>query len=417
MTRATRTFSQLGDGSYQLTVLELGLQLTVDRLRRDRHELVGELAVACDLPGAHTIDGFISVADFNLSSAHARQTRAKLLAERSEAADVDWLSLVEELCVRSIAADRQGAPSRPLHAYARAPQATDALLDVDGWPWLRDHAMITFADGGGLKSYLALYGAGVLSQRGLQVGFCDWELTGCDHRDRLGRLFPDALPLIHYFHCDKPLTDEVDRLTRDVRRLGLDYLVFDSAGFGTAGPPEAAEHALAYFRALRQIGVGSHLLAHVNRSETGDQKPFGSSYWHNCARATWFAKLSAARDDAGRLTVGLFNRKSNLTRLYAAVGFQFAFTEDRTIVERVNLADVDDLAGQLPTWQRVANFIKAGGGYPQTIAVIADTLEVKPNTVRKAVSLHSGKGRSVFTTVPGIDGGEVRIALAERRFG
>ncbi len=159
------------------------------------------------------------------------------------------------------------------------PRETDALLDINGWPWLRDHPMTTFADGGGLKSYLALYGVGLLSQRGLQVGYADWELSGCEHRDRLERLFGEALPLIHYFHCDRPLIDEVDRIGREVRRLGLDYVVFDSAGFGTAGPPESAEHALAYFRAVRQIGVGSHLLAHVNRSEAGDQKPFGSSFF------------------------------------------------------------------------------------------------------------------------------------------
>ena len=276
---------------YRLTILSLGIQLTVDRLRRDRHELVGELAVACDLAGAHTIDGYLSVADFNLSSAHARQARAKLLAERSEAPDLDWLGLVEELCVRAIAAERLGTPSRPLHTFERDP--ADAVFDIDGWPWLRDHAMITFADGGGLKSYLALYGAGVLARQGVAVGYVDWELSGCDHRARLQRMFGESLPSIAYLRCDRPIVDEGDRIQREVRRLGLEYLVFDSAGFATAGAPEAAEEALKYFRCVRQIGLGSHHLAHVNRSENSDQKPFGSSFWHNSARSTWFAKKSA----------------------------------------------------------------------------------------------------------------------------
>src|SRR5262245_54594205 len=203
----TKTFCQIGESMYQFTILELGIQLTIDRLRRDHHELKGELAVACDLAGAHTVNGFLSAADFNLSSAQARTARAKLLAERSEAADIDWQAFIEELCVRTIAAERQGAPSRPLHTYERRSAERDVILDIHGWPWLRDHPMITFADGGGLKSYLALYGAGILSQHGLQVGFADWELSGDEHRDRLERLFGDenALPLIHYFHCDKPL--------------------------------------------------------------------------------------------------------------------------------------------------------------------------------------------------------------------
>lgn len=408
-----REFCQVGDGSYQLTILSLGIQFTVDRLRRDRQELIGELAVACDLPGAHVIDGYLSVADFNLSSAHARTTRAKLLAERSEAPDVDWQSLTEEVCVRTIAAERQGSPSRLLHTFERAP--ADTLLDVDGWPWLRDQAMMTFADGGGLKSYLALYGAGVLSRRGMHVGYVDWELSGHDHRERLDRLFGADLPPIHYFRCDRPLEAEADRITRESRKLGLEYLVFDSAGFGTAGPPEAAEHALAYFRAVRQIGLGSHHLAHVNKSETGDQKPFGSSFWHNSARSTWFAKQAAASPDGQRLTVGLFNRKSNLTKLHAAVGFQFDFADDRTIVTRTNLADVADLAGQLPLWQRIAHCIKAGGGLPRTIDEIAEELDAKPDTVKKAVSPSRARGgQSIFTQVPGSDG-KVRIALVERR--
>lgn len=408
-----RTFRQVGDGSYELTVLSLGIQLTVDRLRRERHELIGELAVACDLAGAHTIDGFISVADFNLSSAQARVTRAKLLADRSEAADVDWFSFVEELCVRTIAADRQGTPSRPLHQFERA--SADALFDVDGWPLLRDHPTILFGDGGGLKSMLALYAAGLLSRQGVPVGFCDWELSGYEHRDRFERLFgpdshlfgPGGLPAVHYLRCDRPLTDESDRISREVRRLSLEYVVFDSAGFATAGPPEAAEHALAFFRAARQIGVGSLSLAHVNRSETGDQKPFGSSFWHNSARATWYAKAASTSVDGRRLTVGLFNKKSNLTRLAPALAFQFDFAGDRTCVSRVNVADIDDLATQLPLWQRMRSALAHG---PLTMASLAEDLGAKVETIERTVRRKDG----LFMRVSSADG-VTRIALVERR--
>jgi hypothetical protein len=408
-----RDFCQVGDGSYQLSSLSLGTQLTVDRLHRDRQELVGELAVACDLPGAHVVDGYLSIAQFNLSSATARTTRAKLLAERSEAPDLDWAGLVEELCVRTIAAERQGTPAKPLHTFERGD--TSAVYDVDGWAWLKDQSQITFADGGGLKSYLALFGAGRLSQQGVRIGYADWELSGEAHRERLDRLFGAELPTIHYFRCDRPLIDEADRIVREARRLSLEYLILDSAGFGTAGPPEAAEHALAYFRAVRQIGLGSHSLAHINRSETGDQKPFGSSFWHNSARATWFAKLADATTDGQRLTVGLFNRKSNLSRLHPAVGFQFTFTETRTLVERVNLADVEDLAGRLPLWQRIQHLLTLGGGVPRTYADLAEALDAKPDTVKKAVSPSRARGgKSMFTLVTGSDG-VPRVALAERR--
>jgi hypothetical protein len=410
-----REFQQIGDGAYQLTIPSLTIQFTVDRIRRERNQLIAELAVACDLPGAHTVEGYLSVADCNLSSATARTQRAKLLAARSEAPDIDWDALVEDLAVHTIAAERHGSPAKALHEFARPTLETSATFDIDGWPWLRDHSMLTFADGGGLKSYLALYGCGVLSRRGVRIGYSDWELTGEDHLERLERLFGADLPTIYYFRCDKPLVDEADRIHRESRRLSLDYLVYDSGGFGTAGPPESAEHALAFFRATRQIGVGCHILAHINRSDNGDQKPFGSSFWHNSARATWFAKQAAASPDGQCLTVGLFNRKTNLTRRHPAIGFQFDFSDDRTAVTRVNLADVEDLAGQLPLWQRIAHLIKAGGGSPRTIAELAEKLDAKVDSVKRAVSPTRARGgKSIFAQVPGTDG-LVRIALVERR--
>lgn len=409
-----REFCQVGDGCYRLLIPSLGIQLTADRLRRNpQQELIAELSVACNLPGAKTLDGFLPIGDLNLSSVQARYARAKLFAERSDAPDIDWLGLVDELANGVITAERAGAPSMPLDTFERS--TADPMYDVDGWPWPRDHAMMTFADGGGLKSYLALYGAGVLSRIGVRVGYADWELSGGDHRDRLERLFGSDMPTIHYFRCDRPLVAEADRIAREVRRLSIDYLVFDSAGFGTAGPPESAEHALAYFRAVRQIGIGSHHLAHVNKSESGDQKPFGSSYWHNSARSTWFARLAAASSEGRRLTVGLFNRKSNVSRLHPAIGFEFEFTDNSTIVTRANLADVEDLAGQLPLWQRIAHLIKAGGGVPRTLPELAEALNAKIDTIKKSVSPTRARGgKSMFVQMPGSDG-VPRIALVDNR--
>jgi hypothetical protein len=411
-----REFSRVGEGHYRLVVLSLGIMFDVARLRQERRqEWIGELTVACDLPGAKTVgdDQLLSVADWNLSSADDRWKRAKLLAERSDAPDIDWASYLEELAQRTIAAERVGFPSRPLHTYDRP--GPDAQFEVDGWRLLRDHGTIGYGDGGSAKSYLALYVAGRLAQRGVSVLYADWELGGEDHRDRLERLFGPQMPMVHYVRCDRALVSEADRLSREVRRLSIDYLICDSIAFATAGPPEAAEHATAYFRAVRQIGIGSLHLAHINKSEQSDQKPFGSSFWHNSARATWFVKQASASPDGQRLTIGLFNRKSNLTRLQPAVGFQFEFSAERTVVTRVNLADVEDLAGQLPLWQRIAHFLQAGGGVPRTIADIAEELEAKPDTVKKAVSPSRARGgKSMFTQVPSSDG-IVRIALVERR--
>jgi hypothetical protein len=70
------------------------------------------------------------------------------------------------------------------------------------------------------------------------------------------------------------------------------------------------------------VGAGSLHLAHVNRSDTGDKKPYGSSFWHNGARATWNIKTADQIPGARKLTIGLYNRKTNIGPLRAAVGFR-----------------------------------------------------------------------------------------------
>lgn len=308
--------------------------------------------------------------------------------------------------------DRQrddGGEAVPLTRFTRL---APVLFDADGWPLLRDHATILFGDGGTGKSYLGLYAGGLLARHGARVLMVDWELEGQTHSDRLQLLFGDTAPLLHYLQGTRPLVHDVARIRRNCLRLGIDYILLDSIGYATDGPPEAAEHALSYFRALKGIGVrGSLSTAHVNRSTDGaDQKPFGSVFWHNSARATWFVKQVGT--EPTRLRVHLTNRKSNLGAMHTAAGFDFDFRPDRTIVTRVTSADVviNSAADPVPTWQRVAAFIKAGHGVPRTIPEIAAALHLKPDTIKHSVRR---KGH-VFTTVPRL-GGASTIALVDSR--
>lgn len=401
---ATRDFRAAGDGRYVLSLLEVGIQFDLDRVRRDHHELVGELSVRCDLAGARTFEGTLSIADFNLSSARARKERGTLLAERSKAPELDWLGLLEEFVQRVLAAERTGQPAVLLRDLEKP--TVDEDIEVEGFRLLRRHPMIVFGDGGAAKSLLGLYLAGQLERRGARTLFVDWEFAGEDHRDRLERLFGAEMPAVRYVRCDRPMVAEADRLRRIVRDEKIDYCVYDSIAFACDGPPESAEVAAAYYRAVRQIGVGSLHIAHITKSEGGDQKPFGSAFWHNGARATWFAQRASGSLDGRDLNVGLFNRKSNVGPLRPALGFQFTFDAERTIVTRTNVADVADLAGQLPLWQRIAHLVRTG---PKTIAELAAELDAKADTVTKAVT----RGKS-FVRVLGADGIH-RFGLAERR--
>lgn len=403
---ASREFRQTDEDCYLLRLLELGIEFQANHLRRERYETFGELVVLCDLAGARTVDGnVLSRGTFNFSSTEARYKRARQLAEMSKAPELDWSRLLEEVCVKVLAKQCAGEPAVLLRDLPRP--SPDAALDIDGFRLLKQHPVVVFGDGGAAKSYLALYLAGRLAQRGLRVALFDWELVGEDHRDRLERMFGTDMPPVWYRRCRHPLVDELDSLRRLVRQERLDYLVYDSVAFAAHDKPEAAESAIRYFSATRQIGPGSLHVAHINKSESGEDKPFGSAYWHNSARATYFMKR-ADGESAGRgLTVGVFNKKANLGSLLPAFGLQFTFDTDRTTVTRTNIADVQDLADKLPIWQRAAHVLKAG---PRTLAEIARELNVKVDSVTKAVTRNKA-----FTKVTATPDGVHRFALVERR--
>ena len=409
-TMAQRGFSSPAEGRYVLTIGDSGVTLDVDRLRRRFDELVGELVVSCRLPGARTVGetDVISAGDFNLSSIRARKERADLLRARSQADDVDWFGLLEELAGRVLAAERTGQPAQ--HLRDLDPPGADQIVELDGLPILRHHPMILFGDGGSAKSILALYYAGRLTQKGIRTLYADWEFSGADHRERLARLFgADMMPDVLYARCDKSFPDEVDRLTRIIRDEHVEYLVCDSIGFACGGAPESAEIAGAYFRALRRLKIGSLHIAHVNRSEHADQKPFGSTFWHNGARATWNVQRGDEAPDGSRFTVGLFNRKTNVKALRPAFGFDLTFEADGMILLRkAALAARGDFAGKLPVWQRMMHLLKSG---PLPIPAIAAALDAKPETVERAV--RRGKD-STFLRLVGADGVS-KIALVERR--
>ena len=406
-------FLAIGDGAYQLEVPELGIVFNVDRLRRRSDELIGELTVRCDLPGAQRVsdEGVTVAADVNLSSVRARQDRASLLAKRAQTGDsFDWYGALEYFCQRVIQAERTGQPAILLRDVPKP--SPDTAWTIHRLPILREQPMILFGDGGSGKSLLALSIAGELAARGVPTLYADWETSPGDHRDRLEQVFGAEMPPVHYVRCEWPLVHEADRLRRLVLAHQVQYVVLDSIAFGCDGPPEAAESASGYFRGLRRLRVGALLIAHINKQENGDKRPFGSAFWHNGARATWFIKRSDADGDSGRMTLAVFNRKANTGPLLSPRGLRVSFGDARIGIESTDLADSEQFAPSLPLYQRMKGALRQG---PLTLAVLADELDAKPDTLKKIVDRSKSRPDPMFARVVGADG-QTRISLVERRF-
>jgi hypothetical protein len=397
-------FSADADGCYRLVFPANGVEFHVDRLRRDKHELVCELSVAGDF--ARAIDGMLSVGTFNLSSTSAASQRAKLLAERASKSGFDWSSMLEELRQRVLTAERRGEPSISLRDVRRPPD--DEEYDVLGLRFPKAHSTIDFGDGGTMKSYLELLKLSSLAAQGVRVLYADWELDQFTHRRRLEQICGSEMPDVRYVRCDRPLIHEVDRLRRIIRQDGIQYAVLDSVGFGTAGAPESAEAALDFNRAVRQLGTGVSAVAHITKAENGDQRPFGSAFWHNSARATWNIKLASQSADGQTVQLAAFQRKNNLGRSAPAVGIQMQFDGPRVYFERIDVTTIEEVSDALPLWQRIKAVVRSG---PQTLATIASELKHdNAETLDRTVRRH----KTTFTKVTGSDG-ITRIALLERR--
>jgi hypothetical protein len=377
-----------------------GITFEVDRLRRDHHELIGELTVRCGLPGAQTVNGVLDTSDFNFSSMRARQDRAKVLTQRARTnGDVDFFAMLLDFTKNVFDAERTGDPAIDLRTFPDA--EPDEELKIDGLYLPRKHPAIVFGDGGSLKSYIALLIAGHLEKRDFTIGLFDWEMSGQEHRTRLHRLFGTNMPRILYVRCERPLASEVDRLRRIVRDNKIDYAILDSIAPACDGRPEEAEVAGRYFRALRQINCGTLNIAHINKSEDNDRKPFGSSFWHNLARSTWFVQAAEPAADGTRRLL-LINRKNNLGPAHEPFSYVVTFNGNQTEFRRSDVADVTEFAAKLSVRQRIAHFLRHGA---RTHHEIAMNIEADVETVKRTI-------RRYQNDFVAIDGG--RIGLKEK---
>lgn len=410
MSRAAHEFTLVADGHYRLRLISEGVRLDVTRLRWERGELLGMLTVCVDFAGAKAIDGVLSVGTFNLTSVTARTTRAKELTSKANAAELDFGQILEELCQRTIRAEEAGRPLVLLRNVTPLPDEDREVIQVDGFPILRRHPSILFADGGTGKSTLALYFAGQLEQAGVSTLYLDWEMDEYDHRRQLERLFGADMPDVKYRRCERPLVIEAESIAEQIRECGIDYVICDSIVFACDGPPEAAEVAGRYFRALRQLRVGSFNLAHVTKGEGNHKRPFGSTFWHNGARACWYAEQADGGLSSEAVHVGLFNRKLSRGSRPPAVGFDihYGHGDGPIVIESANVAETEQFAKKLPLGMRMRQLLSSG---PLTLAKIATELEAKVDSIEKAVRRDRGR---FFTKVSSSDG-VYRIALVDRR--
>jgi hypothetical protein len=419
--RREERLERIGEGQYRMLVPEARMIFEVDRVRRESSNLWCELTVRTDLPGAFVLpdhDNLLSIDPLNLSAPRSRQERAKHLASRMRVRQrgedgedgIDYVGLLEYLAMLVIAAEREGEPAVYLTPRMEAPP--DATRIIDGFPLLMKHPMILFGDGGSMKSLLALYFTGRLLQQGIRVGYFDWELSQDDQEWRLGQMFGPNAPKPLYRRFYSPLIEVAPQIRKDVEREKLEYIVFDSLSVATHDAPESAVSALAYFQALRSIGVGSLHVAHIAAKDAvsrngkpgspQNKKPFGSSFWFNIARSCWYVIRSES-------AIAAYNSKAahNSPRM-PPLGWNLSLRPGRITLMPGPIIEPDLVEG-LPLKDRMVTCLQQSG--PLKCVDLADELgEKNQNGIRKTLLRDGGR---TFTKVKGADN-VFHIALRER---
>jgi hypothetical protein len=213
------------------------------------------------------------------------------------------------------------------------PQPQEKLtIDLGGMTILTNHPTTLFGDGESCKSIIALNLVGEMALRGLRPLMLDYELGAQDHVNRLSRMFRE-MPRVAYMRCTSPLVEMVSKIREVVEDYDINYLLVDSVAAACGSEAERSESANAYYSALLDIGVPGHMsIAHRSKAsydKPGEEKPFGSSFWHNWARETYLVTQDKDQNGSKYRRVTLACRKANLRNWPPMVEVNIRFEPSR----------------------------------------------------------------------------------------
>jgi hypothetical protein len=350
---------QHDSGIYQLKWEDEHIYIRVDRLHTERAGVYGELLIRSTAPGLPPhIHGPVH---FNFISSNSRKQLIGLL---NDVVTLDWFGILEQTCYKVVEAHRQGVDTVKLGDY-QPPESSGMRVK----PILQEHqATVFYGDGDSLKSFLATY-ISVLTQLGKaqnglepepgNVLYLDYETDVDTFWDRVAMIttgLDSAFPNdIYYRQQIEPVVDDIAGIKKAVIDHHIDLIIIDSAAPATL-QPENAEYVIPYFRALRSLGRTSLTIAHRTKSEKGDY-PFGSTFWRNLPRSNFRIKADRQSDD---VAVSLKHTKSNNGRRLQPLGFKFVFSDDSVVVEKAEVVDYPEIAGDASLKAHIHDVLQRG---------------------------------------------------------
>jgi hypothetical protein len=378
-------------GLYRVACRSHHVTFEFDRLTDARGGVTAELTVTL---GATELLGST---DIGLKADSARDKIAKTLSGLTLGGKLPWKRLLGLACTAVLKMHRTGTPVITLepneHTTTHVPFILNPLI-------YRGHQTLAFAPGGSCKSYLALYFALLACHGQTQAGvgavktpvlYLDWELDAETVTGRLKAIQTGHPELGHirpsYRRCEYPLHQEVHQIAAHVARLGVQFLVIDSAALACGGDLASPDSAIKLQRALRTIGCASLVLAHVPKSvqEGQESTAYGTVFFRELARNVWEFQRT---NETNPVRVALHQKKNNFGPALPPLGFEVTFSHEAVRIGTFDPAEEPQCEEKLPVASRIRNLLD--DGQPRSAKDIADELNLKQATIKVTLSRHRG---------------------------
>jgi hypothetical protein len=247
------------DGIYKLTWPELHVDIMVDRIKADTdHQVKAEINATSSRPNS---PGHLRGGRLILTSPSSKKSMVKSLEERE--ADVDWDTVIEQLCTAVLQHYRSGSPAVEITGNVDVQASNKWLVE----PLLQlGHPTLLYGQGSAGKSWFAQY-VSVLADSGMnasrllvepaKVLYLDWETTQEELGVRVAMLRRglglQSNSRIWYREMMAGLYTDVEAIRHLVMEKGIELIVLDSLGSACMGEPESAEIVLRMFQSLRSL--------------------------------------------------------------------------------------------------------------------------------------------------------------------
>ena len=389
------------------------LQAEVSRINENHESVKCQIVFTTTDPAD---DPHLLQTRLTLDSSRSRSEVAKEMAGRyqCEGSSIDWKALLEYVSVKTIRESEKGDPVVEIHS-------TDEVKPLDyliapiiplGKP------SVFFGDPGAGKSQLAAVivllacfegyvnplrlTPPARTMRGLVL---DWEADEDDWRRQL-KWFTDIFGLgyaeMYYRRCSLSLAHDLDAIRAHIEEVKADYVIIDSVSLAAGGDLNHMDIATNYFRALRQLNMTTISLAHTSKDRENKSKTIlGSVLFEAGARNVWEVR---GQEDDNILDIGLFHRKSNLSKKHTPLGYRILYKPDpnnpsQTIPDAMvwhNPTNVAEFVERMGTNQRVIELLKE---HPATDKDIIDLLGISRGNWR--VTKSRLKSKNIITEVDG----------------